>query len=125
MQQAQVSKHRWIVGLQFFSIVWFVAYLGIMLFYPSLGPTVTRLLDRAATAVLVWVGIVGFPACSVGMFVYLSQNAKRRHVLWTFFVNLALWIGLATILCTLVWDGHWIDVINLNTPAPVPDVPFG
>lgn len=73
MQQAQVSKHRWIVGLQFFSIVWFVAYLGIMLFYPSLGPTVTRLLDRAATAVLVWVGIVGFPACSVGCLFILAR----------------------------------------------------
>lgn len=30
MQQAQVSKHRWIVVLQVFSIVWFVTYLGIM-----------------------------------------------------------------------------------------------
>jgi hypothetical protein len=113
------------VTLEIGGVIWLVGYLSILVFYPYLGDVVNQAAESTGPTILLWIATIGLPLIPTIIFFHFAgetKNVSNMYLVWMFLGNFVLWLGLATIVLTMVFGGDWIKIINMNSPV-VPALP--
>ncbi|WP_040535172.1 hypothetical protein [Schleiferilactobacillus shenzhenensis] len=126
MQHTQASRRGSHIALEVFAVIWFLGYLGTILWFPSLGRLIDSALRTLWSAVVVWIAMIGVPFISTILFyrVGTSRYTRRSEMFWKVLMTFVACFGLMAIVMTMVTGGGWITFLNLNTP-PLDQLPAG